>query len=142
MSRTFRALLGVVALLIHVSCVDERPLQVGASPSTPTVISPFDGELRCATGDELGAGVWDYGANPRGTIEDPVHWVSSKSVGLRPELTLSFVERVGDREDVVVISEEDGRTLGFVDFARDEDGLYFPVTTESCASSGLHDFVE
>jgi len=141
-SVTFRAIGGVVALLIGASCVDQRPPAAGASPSIPTVISPFDGELRCATGDEHGAGVWDYAANPRGTIEDPVHWVSSKSVGLRPELALSLVERVGDREDVVVISEEDGRTLGFVDFARDDDGRYFPVTTESCASSGLDDFDE
>jgi hypothetical protein len=96
--------------------------------------------VRCATGDEHGAGVWDYGANPRGTIKDPVRWISSKAVGLRPELVLSFVVRVGDRKDVVVISEEAGRILGFVDFGRDDNGRYFPVTMESCASSGLDDF--
>jgi hypothetical protein len=49
------------------------------------------------------------------------------AVGMDPSLTLSFVEKVGDLEDLVVVMNEEGLTLAFVEFGRDEE----PIPSES-----------
>jgi hypothetical protein len=123
------------------------PVACAGQPKDPSRISEssqapeaFDGELRCPIGDEHGEAFWDYGANPRGTIVDPVRWMRKNAVGLDPSLTLSFVEKVGDLEDVVVVMNRGGLALAFVEFGREGNNRFFPNHAESCSSTGIDDF--
>ena len=123
------------------------PVACAGQPRDPSRISEsshapeaFDGVLRCPAGEEHGEAFWDYGANPRGTIIDPGRWMRKNAVGLDPALALSFVEKVGDLEDVVVVMNNDGLTLAFVEFGRDQRDRFFPNHAESCSSTGIDDF--
>jgi hypothetical protein len=53
---------------------------------------------------------------------------------------LSFVDRAGDRDDVVVATRDDGVALAFVDFGVDETGRYYPGEAGACPSSGIEYF--
>jgi hypothetical protein len=105
---------------------------------------PFDGAVRCPAGEEDGAAFWDYGANPRGTIDDPIAWTRENAVGLITAVELSFVEEIRGStdvlENVVLARNEDGLVIAFVEFGRDDNGRYFPNSSESCASSGIEEF--
>jgi hypothetical protein len=128
-----------MAILLALGSCTDTPPRVADHPSPSHEVAPFDGELRCGPGDEHGEGWWEYGV-PRGTIVDPVRWVRTHAVGLHPQLELSFADRVGSLEDIVVVMTPEGATIGFVEFGRDDDGRYFPNHSESCASSGIDDF--
>jgi hypothetical protein len=104
----------------------------------------FDGELRCPAGDEDGAVMWDYGANPKGRIQDPVRWFRQNAVGLDPKLMLSFLEEFRGSADtldnVVMAKNEDGLVVAFLEFGRDDEGRYFPNQAVVCASAGIQEF--
>jgi hypothetical protein len=104
----------------------------------------FDGELRCPAGDEDGAVMWDYGANPKGMIQDPVRWFRQNAVGLDPKLMLSFLEEFRGSADtldnVVMAKNEDGLVVAFLEFGRDDEGRYFPNQAVVCASAGIQEF--
>lgn len=134
----------LAAVLAVVACAD-APQPRSGEPSSPVSEPPaFDGELRCPAGEEHGAAGWDYGANPKGTIEDPVGWFRNNAVGLDTGLKLSFVEEVRGRSDtlhnVVLAENEDGLVVAFIEFGRDDEGRYLPNYAEACASAGIQDF--
>ena len=137
---------GVLAILVIAlpTCSDQPkddPSQVITSSHQPEA---FDGELRCPAGEEDGAVGWDYGANPKGRIEDPVRWFQNNAVGLDPELMLSFVEEFRGSADtldnVVLAKNEDGLVVAFLEFGRDDEGRYFPNQAVVCASAGIQEF--
>jgi len=135
----------VIALITAAlgSCAD--PLRTTGSPArTPLPLAMFQGRVQCAEGEEDGAAGWDYGANPRGTIEDPVAWVRESAVGLDPALELTFDEQVrGDVDslhNVVLATNRQGSVVAFVEFGRDDEGRYFPNYAEMCASAGIEEF--
>jgi hypothetical protein len=100
----------------------------------------FAGVLTCPDGEDAGGAGWDYGADPEGFVDDPVAWVRDNARGLEIDLTLSFLESAGDREEVVIATRQDGVVLAFVDFGQDPAGAYFPNEAEACPSSGIEDF--
>jgi hypothetical protein len=136
---------GVLAVLVTTppACSDQPtdPSRISDSSHEP---EPFDGEIRCPAGEQVGAVAWDYGANPKGRIEDPVRWVRNNAVGLDPELALSFVEKFRGHADtldnVVFVKNDDGLVVAFIEFGRDDEGRYFPNAAEVCASAGIEDF--
>jgi hypothetical protein len=130
------AVVAVCSFAFHTSC--GTPVR---SPNNGTP-SPFDGELRCRAGEDGWVG-WDYG-DPRGTIEDPIAWVSENAVDLDPDLVLSFVDEIRGPSDVflnaVLATDKNGVVRAFVEFGQDEDGRYFPDQAFVCASSGIQEF--
>ena len=142
--RTIRvAIAGMAVATLLTSCVDPTRQRAGSTSATVSP-DPFDGVLRCPAGEEDGAGGWDYGANPRGTIDDPIAWTRENAVGLVAGVELSFVEEIHGStdvlENVVLAKNEDGLVIAFIEFGRDESGRYFPNYFESCASSGIEEF--
>lgn len=140
--RTGQRFVGVILLVMLLGCGDPGATPaVDGSESRPP---PFEGAVQCDPGEEDGAAGWDYGANPRGTIDDPVVWMRDNAVGLDAALTLSFVEEVRGEtdilENVVLAATEEGAVVAFVEFGRDERGRYFPNRSEMCASAGIEDF--
>jgi hypothetical protein len=139
------AISGALAILITTppACSDppNDPSSISRSSHEPEA---FDGEIRCPAGEQDGAVGWDYGANPKGRIEDPVRWFQDHAVGLDPELTLSFVEQFRGRADtldnVVMAKNGDGLVVAFLEFGRDDEGRYFPNDAVVCASAGIQDF--
>lgn len=117
------------------------PTPISGSAPEPEV---FNGELRCPAGEEDGWAGWDYGANPRGTISDPVRWFQENAVGLNPGLALSFVEEfrgsVDTLDNVVFAKNDDGLVVAFIEFGRDDEGRYFPSDARMCASAGIEEF--
>ena len=118
---------GLLAILVMTlpTCSDQPkddPSPVIASSHPPEA---FDGELRCPAGEEDGAVMWDYGANPKGRIQDPVRWFRKNAVGLDPRLMLSFVEEFRGSADtldhVVMAKNEDGLVVAFLEFGRDDE---------------------
>jgi hypothetical protein len=136
---------GLLAILITTppACSDPPKEPSPVRRSSPES-EAFDGEIRCPAGEQDGAVGWDYGANPKGTIEDPVRWVRNDAVGLDPELTLSFVEEFRGRADtlnnVVLAKNRDGLVIAFIEFGRDDEGRYVPNDAVACASAGIQDF--
>jgi hypothetical protein len=132
-------LVAVMALIA--SCGEPTRSHAGDTSVTPTP-DPFEGAVQCQPGEEDGAQFWEYGANPRGTIDDPVTWVREETIGLDPALTLSFVEEFRGRTDVlesvVLAKDEHGSVVAFVEFGRDDGGL--PDYAETCASTGIEEF--
>ena len=129
-------------LLAVTACAQPDPPRRATSSVSDTV--PFEGTVRCQPpAEEDGAAYWDYGANPRGTIDDPVAWVREESVGLDPALALSFVEEFRGEEDrldnVVLAKDEHGSVVAFVEFGRDDEGRYYPLYAEACARAGIED---
>ena len=137
---------GLLAILVMTlpTCSDQPkddPSPVITSSHPPEA---FDGELRCPAGEEDGAVTWDYGANPKGRIHDPVRWFRKNAVGLDQRLTLSFVEEFRGSADtldnVVMAKNEDGLVVAFLEFGRDDEGRYFPNEAVVCASAGIQEF--
>lgn len=137
---------GLLAILIMTlpTCSDQPkddPSPVITSSHQPEA---FDGELRCQAGEEDGAVTWDYGANPKGRIQDPVRWFREHALGLDPELILSLVEEfrgsADTLDDVVLAKNQDGLVVAFIEFGRDDKGRYFPNSAVACTSSGLQEF--
>jgi hypothetical protein len=142
--RTIRfAVAGVALATLIASCGDPTRQRAGSTSVTVSP-DPFDGVLRCPAGEEAGAGGWDYGANPRGTVDDPIAWTRENAVGLIAGVELSFVEEIhgstDELENVVLAKNEDGLVIAFVEFGRDDNGRYLPNYFESCASSGIEEF--
>ncbi len=73
-----------------------------------------------------------------------MRWVQNNAVGLDPDLTLSFVEEFRGRADtldnVVLVKNNDGLVVAFIEFGRDDAGRYFPNAADVCASAGIEDF--
>jgi hypothetical protein len=122
----------VLALLLLAlpTCADQ-PTDVPPPANASQQPTTFDGQLQCSAGEEDGAVEWDYGANPKGTIEDPVRWFRDNALGLDPKLMLSFVEEFRGSPDtldnVVMARSEDGRVVAFLEFGRDVNGRYFSL---------------
>ena len=139
--RTFR--FAVAFAMLIASCGDSPRSRVKDTSVTPSP-DPFEGTVQCQPDEEDGAQYWDYGANPRGTIDDPVTWVREKTIGLDPYLTLSFVEEFRAStdvlENVVLAKDEPGSVVAFVEFGEDDAGRYFPNYAEACASTGIEEF--
>lgn len=104
----------------------------------------FDGELRCQAGEEDGAVTWDYGANPKGRIQDPVRSFREHALGLDPELILSFVEEfrgsADTLDDVVLAKNQDGLVVAFIEFGRDDKDATSRTARLRGTSSGLQEF--
>jgi hypothetical protein len=116
-------------------------------PDPPSSVSDavsFEGAVQCQLGEEDGAANWDYGANPRGTIDDPVAWVREETIGLDPTLSLSFIEEFRGQTDsldnVVLATDEHDSVVAFVEFGLDDEGRYYPLYAETCASAGIEEF--
>jgi hypothetical protein len=100
----------------------------------------FSGVLECPGGERPGGATWDYGANTKGTIQDPVGWVHDNATGLDPDLVLSFLKNAGDLDNIVIATRLDGVVLAWVRFGLDDTGKYSPQTAEACNESGIQDF--
>jgi hypothetical protein len=133
----------LVAWVFVMACGQPDPPSPG-SPSSVDDNASFEGAVRCQPGEEDGAANWDYGPNPRGTIDDPVAWVREETIGLDPTLSLSFTEEFRGETDsldnVVLAKDEHGSVVAFVEFGRDEEGRYYPLYAETCASTGIEEF--
>jgi hypothetical protein len=133
----------LVAWVIAMACAQPDPPPPG-SPSSVSDNVSFEGAVECQPGEEDGAAFWDYGANPRGTIHDPVAWVGEETTGLDPTLSLSFMEEFQGETDslgnVVLAKDEHGSVVAFVEFGRDDEGRYYPLYAETCASTGIEEF--
>jgi hypothetical protein len=142
--RTIRfAVASVAFTTLIASCGDPtQPRALGASAKPSP--EPFGGTVQCRPGEDDGAAFWDYGANPRGTIDDPVAWVREETIGLDPTLSLSFMEEfrgeADSLDDVILAKDEHGSVVAFVEFGRDDEARYYPVYAEGCASAGIEDF--
>lgn len=127
----------LVSVTMLLACCGGDP----GSPDDATGDVPtFDGVLTCPDGGDVGGVGWDYGADPKGFVDDPAAWVRDNGRGLDEGLTLTLLATAGDREDVVIATRDDGAVLLFVDFGQDAAGAFFPVEGEACPSSGLEDF--
>jgi len=133
-------ILATIWMSAFTGCADPGAPPTGRRSASVDDSPVFDGELGCLPGEEDGAAFWDYGANPKGTIEEPVRWVRTSFVGLDPSLTLTFFEEAGGLDDVVVATNDQGRVIAFVEFGRDDEGRYFPNEAAACASAGIEDF--
>ena len=133
----------VVAAYLFGSCGYPSPPRSAGESKTVNDPAPFDGQVR-EPGEADGAIHWDYGANPRGTIDDPIEWVRDNAVGLDPTLELSFVDEFRSSTDIfpnlVMAKHDDGLVVAFVEFGRDGSGRYFPNQSEMCASAGIQEF--
>jgi hypothetical protein len=137
MIRAIRATSAGLALAMSIaSCGEPTRPREGDTSVTPSP-DPFDAAVQCRQGEEDGAQYWEYGADPRGTIDDPVTWVREETIGLDPTLTLSFLEEFRGHtdvlENVVLAKDELGSVVAFVEFGNDDQGRYFPNYAEACA---------
>jgi hypothetical protein len=131
-------------VLVALPTCSDRPTDVPPATSTAQQPQAFGGKLQCPAGEDDGAVTWDYGANPKGTIEDPIRWFRDNAVGLDPTLMLSFVEEFRGSTDfldnLLIAKNEDGLVVAFLEFGRDADGRYFPNEALVCASAGIQEF--
>jgi hypothetical protein len=137
---TTRVFFTTVICAVSVSCAGEggvaAPSTVRTTPPTPHVSS----NLSCPDGEEPREAGWDYGADPRGFVTDPVAWVRKHARGLDPGLDVSLIDASADLEDVVVATTPDGTVLAYVDFNKDDTGRYLPVVAKACRASKIEDF--
>jgi hypothetical protein len=105
---------GLAFAILIASCGEPTRSRGGATSASPSP-GPFDAAVQCRPGEEDGAQYWEYGANPRGTIDDLL-------------------------ENVVLAKDDSGSVVAFVEFGKDDDGRYLPNYAETCASTGIEEF--